>query len=29
MKAITVEAWAEVHQKACDIANASMMDDDV
>ena len=29
MKAITEEAWAEVHQKACDIANASMMDDDV
>ncbi len=29
MKAITKEAWSEVHQKACDIANASMMDDDV
>ena len=29
MKAITQEAWSEVHQKACDIANASMMEDDV
>ena len=27
MKAITLEAWSEVHQKACDLANASMMDD--
>jgi hypothetical protein len=29
MNAITQEAWSEVHQKACDIANASMMGDDV
>ncbi len=29
MTAITQEAWSDVHQKACDIANASMMDDDV
>ena len=24
-----MEAWSEVHQKACDIANASTMGDDV
>ena len=29
MKAITQAAWVEVHQKACDIANAAMMEDDV
>lgn len=29
MTEITQEAWSEVHQKACDIANASTMDDDV
>jgi hypothetical protein len=29
MTAITQEAWSEVHQKACDLANASMMNDDV
>lgn len=29
MKAITQQAWSEVHQKACDIANASMMNDGV
>ncbi|WP_035607026.1 hypothetical protein [Haloferula sp. BvORR071] len=29
MKAITQAAWEEVHQKACDIANAATADDDV
>ena len=26
---ITKEAWARVHQKACDIANARLMHDDI
>ena len=26
---ITKEAWARVHQKACDIANASLMEDEI
>jgi hypothetical protein len=29
MKRITKGAWEQIHQAACDIANAAMMDDDV
>ena len=29
MKSITKAEWDQVHQKACDIANATMMEDDV
>ncbi|MGV3662666.1 MAG: hypothetical protein ACO1TE_20955 [Prosthecobacter sp.] len=29
MKPISQEAWSAVHQKACDIVNASLMEDEV